>query len=55
MVNLQNTIRFSFPIFKYQKIINERKSECDKDSQVKRLDTVQKQIDKIYMMINNAW
>lgn len=31
----------------YQKIINERKSECEKDSQVKRLDKILKQIDKI--------
>ena len=31
----------------YQKIINVRKAECDKDSQVKRLDKVLKQIDKI--------
>ena len=31
----------------YQKIINERKAECERDSQVKRLDKVLKQIDKI--------
>ncbi len=31
----------------YKKIINERKPECEKDSQVKRLDKVLKQIDKI--------
>ncbi|MDC6365566.1 MULTISPECIES: hypothetical protein [Flavobacteriaceae] len=31
----------------YQKIINERKAECEKDSQIKRLDKVLKQIDKI--------
>lgn len=31
----------------YQKIINERKAECEKDSQVKRLDKVLKLIDKI--------
>ncbi len=31
----------------YKKIINERKPECERDSQVKRLDKVLKQIDKI--------
>ncbi|MBP6872592.1 MAG: hypothetical protein KBC43_11340 [Bacteroidales bacterium] len=31
----------------YQKIINERKAECDKDSQAKRLDKVLKHIDII--------
>ena len=31
----------------YQKIINERKTECERDSQVKRLDKVLKQIEKI--------
>lgn len=31
----------------YQKIITERKAECERDSQVKRLDKVLKQIDKI--------
>lgn len=31
----------------YQKIINERKGECNKDSQVKRLDKILKQIGKI--------
>lgn len=31
----------------YQKIINERKSECDRESQVKRLDKVLKLIDRI--------
>lgn len=31
----------------YENIINERKSECERDSQVKRLDKVLKQIEKI--------
>lgn len=31
----------------YLKIINERKAECERDSQIKRLDKVLKQIDKI--------
>jgi hypothetical protein len=31
----------------YKKIMNERKPECERDSQVKRLDKVLKQIDKI--------
>ena len=31
----------------YEKIITERKLECERDSQVKRLDKVLKQIEKI--------
>ncbi|WP_411031930.1 hypothetical protein [Spongiimicrobium sp. 3-5] len=31
----------------YQKIINERKTECEKESQIKRLDKVLKRIEKI--------